>query len=223
MKRASVIAIIVAAGEGKRFGFSKQFARLREKSVLEWSLDQFEAHDQVREIVLVLKEATQREKSFRGYRKIRAVIEGGKKRQDSVGAGFSQIDPERAEIVLVHDGVRPLVGSDLISRIIDRTLERGAAVPVIPVEDTIKRVEGKLVSQTLDRSRLFRVQTPQGFSYSVLKEALDSAREAGFYGTDEAALVERIGKKVFVVEGDPRNIKITTPLDLRLAEALVED
>ena len=223
MKRASVIAIIVAAGEGRRFGFSKQFALLRERPILERCLDKFEAHEQIKEIVLVLKDEMQKEKLFRRYRKIRAVAKGGKKRQDSVLAGFSQIDPERAEIVLVHDGVRPLVESDLISRVIDRTLERGAAVPVIPVEDTIKLIEDKQVRQTLDRSRLFRVQTPQGFSYSVLREALDSAREAGFYGTDEAALVERIGKEVSVVRGDPRNIKITTPLDLRLAEALLED
>lgn len=223
MKRASVIAIIVAAGAGRRFGFSKQFALLRERPILERCLDKFEAHEQIKEIVLVLKDETQKEMLFRRYRKIRAVAKGGKKRQDSVLAGFSQIDPERAEIVLVHDGVRPLVESDLISRVIDRTLERGAAVPVIPVEDTIKLIEDKQVRQTLDRSRLFRVQTPQGFSYSVLREALDSAREAGFYGTDEAALVERIGKEVSVVRGDPRNIKITTPLDLRLAEALLED
>jgi len=223
MKRASVIAIIVAAGEGRRFGFSKQFALLRQKPVLEWCLDKFEAHKQVKEIVLVLKDETKKEKLLKRYRKIRAVAEGGEKRQDSVIAGFSQIDPEMAEIVLVHDGVRPLVKSDLISLVIDATMEQGAAVPVIPVEDTIKLIEGKLVCQTLDRSCLFRVQTPQGFSYSVLREALDSAREASFYGTDEAALVERIGKKVSVVQGDPRNIKITTPLDLRLAEALLED
>ena len=222
MKRASTIAIVVAAGEGRRFGFSKQFALLREKPILEWCLDKFEAHEQVKEIVLVLKDETRKEKLLKRYRKIRAVAEGGKKRQDSVLAGFNQIDPEMVEIVLVHDGVRPLVASDLISRVIDRTLEQGAAVPIIPVEDTIKRIEGKLVSQTLDRSRLFRVQTPQGFSYSVLREALDSARETGFYGTDEATLVERIGKKVSVVKGDPRNIKITTSLDLRLAEALLE-
>jgi 2-C-methyl-D-erythritol 4-phosphate cytidylyltransferase len=223
MKKASVIAIIVAAGEGKRFGFSKQFALLREKPVLEWCLDRFEAHKQVKEIVLVLNDETQKQKLLERYGKIRAVAEGGEKRQDSVLAGFSQIDPEMAEVVLVHDGVRPLLESDLISRVIDRTLEQGAAVPVIPVEDTIKLIEGRLVRQTLDRSRLFRVQTPQGFCYSVLREALDSAREDGFYGTDEAALVERIGKKVSVVQGDPRNIKITTPLDLKLAEALLED
>lgn len=223
MKRASVIAIIVAAGEGKRFGFSKQFALLRKKPVLEWCLDKFEAHKQVKEIVLVLKDETKGIEFLRRYRKVVAVAKGGDKRQDSVLAGFSQISPERAEIVLVHDGVRPLVESDLISRVINRTLEQGAAVPVIPVEDTLKLVEGRQISQTLDRSRLFRVQTPQGFSYSVLKEALDSAREANFYGTDEASLVERIGKEIFVVQGDPKNIKITTPLDLRVAEALLDD
>ncbi len=221
MKR--VTAIIVAAGEGRRFGFSKQFALLREKPVLDWCLERFEGHEQVKEIVLVLREATQKEKFIRQYGKIVAVAEGGEKRQDSVLAGFSEIDPEKAGFILVHDGVRPLVERDLISRVINATLEHGAAVPVVPAEDTIKLIEGKQVTQTVDRSHLFRAQTPQGFSYTVIKEALHNAKETGFYGTDDASLVERIGKKVSVVQGDPKNIKITTPLDLRLAEALLGD
>ncbi|UCC39371.1 MAG: 2-C-methyl-D-erythritol 4-phosphate cytidylyltransferase [Candidatus Aminicenantes bacterium] len=223
MKTTSAIAIIVAAGEGRRFGFSKQFALLKEKPVLDWCLDKFESHEKIKEIVLVLKDDAQKEVFSNRYRKIVAVVKGGDKRQDSVLAGFSQIDPDKAEVVLIHDGVRPLVESDLISRVINETIEQGAVVPVIPVEDTIKLIEGNQVNHTLDRASLFRAQTPQGFSYSVLKEALDNARDAGFYGTDEAALVERIGKNVSVVQGDPRNIKITTPLDLRLAEALLED
>lgn len=223
MKTNPAIAIIVAAGEGRRFGFSKQFALLKEKPVLDWCLDKFESHEKIKEIVLVLKDDTQKEVFSNRYRKIVAVAKGGDKRQDSVLAGFSQVDPDEAEVVLIHDGVRPLVESDLISRVINETLKQGAAVPVIPVEDTIKLIEGKQVNHTLDRAGLFRAQTPQGFSYSVLKEALDSARDAGFYGTDEAALVERIGKNISVVQGDPRNIKITTPLDLRLAEVLLED
>jgi 2-C-methyl-D-erythritol 4-phosphate cytidylyltransferase len=116
-----------------------------------------------------------------------------------------------------------LVSEDLIDRVIEAAREAGAAVPAIPVEDTIKLVEGDEVSRTLDRERLFRVQTPQGFSYPVLKAALDKATEESFYGTDEASLVERIGRKVFVVQGDPKNIKITTPEDLRIAEAFLGD
>jgi len=124
---------------------------------------------------------------------------------------------------LVHDGVRPLVGEDLITRVIETTEEAGVAIPALPVEDTIKQVEGEKVSCTLERSKLRRIQTPQGFFYSILEEALNKAREDNFYGTDEASLVERIGKKVFIVGGDSRNIKITDQEDLRIAEALLED
>ncbi len=220
---SEVYAIIVAAGEGKRFGFSKQFALLRGKSVLDRCLEKFEAHKKVEAIVLVLRDETQKNNYFKRYRKIVAVVRGGKRRQDSVLSGFHQIDQEKAEIVLVHDGVRSLVSEGLIDRVIEATLKRGAAVPAIPVEDTIKIVEGEEVSRTLDRAKLFRVQTPQGFFYPILKTALDRAREENFYGTDEASLVERIGKKVSIVKGDPRNIKITSPEDLRIAEALLED
>ena len=220
---SEVYAIIVAAGEGKRFGFSKQFALLRGKSVLDRCLEKFEAHKKVAAVVLVLKDVTLKKKYLKRYKKVVAVAKGEKRRQDSVLSGFRQIDPEKAEIVLVHDGVRSLVSEELIDRVIEATLERGAAVPAIPVEDTIKLVEGKEVSQTLDRAKLFRIQTPQGFFYHLLKTALDKAKKENFYGTDEASLVERIGKKVSIVQGDPKNIKITTPEDLRIAEALLED
>ena len=220
---SEVTAIIVAAGEGRRFGFSKQFALLGGKPVLDRCLDIFEAHKKVTAIVLVLKDVGPKKEYLKRYRKIVAVAEGGKRRQDSVLSGFRQIDPEKAEIILVHDGVRSLVSEDLIDRVIEATREAGAAAPAIPVEDTIKLVEGDEVSRTLDRERLFRIQTPQGFSYPILKTALDKATEENYYGTDEASLVERTGKKVCVVQGDPKNIKITTPEDLRIAEAFLED
>ncbi len=220
---SEVTAIIVAAGEGKRFGLSKQFVLLGGKPILDRCLEMFEAHKKVTEIVLVLKDVSLKKEYLDRYRKIVAVAKGGKRRQDSVLSGFNQADPERSEIVLVHDGVRSLVSEDLIDRVIEAAREAGAAVPAIPVEDTIKLVEGNEVSRTLDREKILRVQTPQGFSYPILKAALDKAKEENFYGTDEASLVERIGKKVCVVQGDPKNIKITTPEDLRLAEAFLED
>ena len=220
---SKVAAIIVAAGEGKRFGFSKQFALLGGKPVLDRCLERFEAHMRITEILLVLKDLSLKKEYLGRYSKIVAVAEGGERRQDSVLAGFSQIDPEKADIILVHDGVRSLVSEDLIDRIIEATQIAGAVVPGIPVEDTIKLVEGDEVSRTLDREKLFRVQTPQGFSYPILKEAMGKAAEEKFYGTDEASLVERTGKKVLVIQGDPKNIKITTPEDLRVAEALLGD
>jgi 2-C-methyl-D-erythritol 4-phosphate cytidylyltransferase len=220
---SKVTAIIVAAGEGKRFGFSKQFALLGGKSVLDRCLEIFDADKKVAAIVLVLKDLGLKNEYLKRYRKIIAVAKGGKRRQDSVLSGFRQVDPEKAEIVLVHDGVRSLVSENLIDRVIEAAQKAGAAVPAVLVEDTIKLVKGDEVSRTLDREQLVRVQTPQGFSYQILKAALDKAKEENFYGTDEASLAERIGKKVIVVQGDQKNIKITTPEDLKIAEAFLED
>lgn len=221
MKRVSVI--VVAAGEGKRFGGAKPYALLKGKPILEWSLEAFEAHENVDEVILILRDDSRKKDYSARYTKIVSVARGGEKRQDSVLAGFRQIDPTKAEIVLVHDGVRPLVSSELIGRIIEAVQEKGAAVPVIPLKDTVKRVDGQEVKQTLEREKLFRVQTPQGFDYSVLKTAFDQAGKEDFYGTDEAVLVERTGKRVYVVQGDPRNIKITTPEDIKIAEAFLGD
>ncbi|MEE9502031.1 MAG: 2-C-methyl-D-erythritol 4-phosphate cytidylyltransferase [Candidatus Aminicenantaceae bacterium] len=218
-----VTAIVVAAGEGQRFGAPKQFAPLREKPVLEWCLGCFDTHVQVAEIVLVLMSDIEKDEYMRRFPKIVAVVTGGKQRQDSVMAGFNQIDPRETDFVLIHDGVRPLVDHALLSRVIAAARKNGAAVPVIAIEDTVKAVEGDKILRTVDREKLRRVQTPQGFSYPILKAALDQAREDGTYSADEAALVERMGGEVVIVEGDPRNIKITSPEDIRIAEGLLED
>jgi 2-C-methyl-D-erythritol 4-phosphate cytidylyltransferase len=218
-----VAAIVVAAGEGQRFGAPKQFAPLREKPVLEWCLGCFNTHVQVSDIVLVLMNDIEKEEYIRRFPKITAVVTGGEHRQDSVIAGFNQIDSQKTGIVLIHDGVRPLVDHALLSRVIAATRENGAAVPVIAIEDTVKAVEGDKVLRTVDREQLRRVQTPQGFSYSILKAALAQAKEDNTFSTDEAALVERIGHEIVTVEGDLRNIKITTPEDIRVAEAYLED
>lgn len=218
-----VTAIVVAAGEGQRFGAPKQFAPLRKKPVLEWCLRSFDTHVQVADIVLVLKSDIEKQEYIRRFPKIASVVTGGEHRQDSVIAGFNQIDPQKTGFVLIHDGVRPLVDHALLSRIIAATKENGAAVPVIAIEDTVKAVEGDKVLRTVDREQLRCVQTPQGFSYQVLKAALDQARKDNFYSTDEAALIERIGQEIVIVEGDPRNIKITTPEDIRIAEMYLED
>jgi 2-C-methyl-D-erythritol 4-phosphate cytidylyltransferase len=218
-----VTAIVVAAGEGQRFGAPKQFAPLKDKPVLEWCLGRFNTHIQVADIILVLVNDIEKEEYIRRFPKITAVVTGGERRQDSVMVGFNQIDPQETEFVLIHDGVRPLVDHALLSRVIAATKENGAAVPVIAIEDTVKAVDGDKVLRTVDREQLRRVQTPQGFSYPILKAALDRAKEDNIFSTDEAALVERIGHEVIVVEGDPRNIKITTPDDIRVAEVYLED
>jgi 2-C-methyl-D-erythritol 4-phosphate cytidylyltransferase len=220
MRRVS--AIIVAAGEGKRFGSAKQFTILHGKPILDWSLEKFEGHPGVAEIVLVLPDDKRKAAYLGRGRKVAAVVAGGTKRQDSVCRGVEALDPERADIVLVHDGVRPLVSRALITRVIEETQIKGAAIPVVPVEETVKEVSGDEVVRTLDRERLYRVQTPQGFLYPALKKALQRARGENYWGTDEAVLLERAGEKVAVVVGDPRNIKITTPLDLKIAEVWLD-
>jgi 2-C-methyl-D-erythritol 4-phosphate cytidylyltransferase len=215
-------AIIVAAGAGTRFGEMKQFAYLRAKPVLEWTLERFQGHPEVGAIVLVLPD----ENDFKHYRmrypKIVETVRGGERRQDSVWQGFRLLAAARPEIVLVHDGARPLVPAELIGRIVEAARADGAAVPVLGVEDTVKEVRDGRVTATVDRTLLFRAQTPQGFRYEVFEKAMDAARKDWFYGTDEASLVERIGLPVTAVPGDPRNIKITTPVDIRIAEALLD-
>lgn len=218
----AIEAIIVAAGEGSRFGGPKQFASLKGKAVVDWSLETFDSHPQVAAMTLVVKDEVAIKRYAGRFQKLKAVVKGGQKRQDSVWAGLTRIDPEVTDVVLVHDGVRPLVTPPLISRVIEATLKWKAAVPALPIEETLKVVDKDQVLFTLDREPLVRVQTPQGFDYSVLDKALRQAQQDGYYATDEATLVERMGKTVAVVKGDWRNIKITTPLDLELAEVLID-
>ena len=214
-------AVIVAAGEGRRFGGAKQFALLGGRPLLEHCVEAFDSHEGVGAIVLVLPDARSGEALAGRFRKISSVVPGGPRRQDSVRNGFSAVHGSGRDIVLIHDGARPLAGSALISRVIDEATRSGAAVPVLALEDTVKEVREEGVLRTHDRSVLYRAQTPQGFFYEVLEEALAAADRDGFSGTDEAMLVERTGRRVAAVAGDPRNIKITTPLDVRIAEVLL--
>lgn len=219
MKSATVI--VVAAGRGLRFGGNKPFALLGGKTLLDWSLETFQAHEDVGNVVLVLPAERGGGDFRRRYSKIAAVTPGGKERQDSVLRGFGWAAAAAGDIVLVHDGARPFVSADLVQRIIRAAAAKGAAIPVLPAVDTIKRARDGRVIETLDRSELVSVQTPQGFSRGILAAALDKAVRDGFMGTDEASLVERAGYPVQVVPGEPGNIKITRPEDLKLAEALL--
>lgn len=218
-----VSAIIVAAGEGRRFGGLKQFALIKGKTVLDWCLENFETHEDVLEIILVLKNRNQEKKYLSRYHKISAIAKGGEKRQDSVLSGLNLVAPRKTDVVLVHDGVRPIVKKDLIHRVIFAAQKKGAAVPVVPIEETVKLIEKKRVLRTVENQTLFRAQTPQAFHYDVLKEAMDRAREENYFGTDEAFLVERMGREIVAVQGDRKNIKITTSEDLKIAELFLED
>jgi 2-C-methyl-D-erythritol 4-phosphate cytidylyltransferase len=157
-----------------------------------------------------------------GARKISRIVPGGAERQDSVYAGLMALGPG-TDLVLIHDGARPFVTSALIERVLEETRVSKAAVAAVPVRDTIKEInEHRNVLKTLRRDRLWEIQTPQGFHYSLILDAYERAFQEGFYGTDDAALVERLGVTVKAVKGSRFNLKFTTPEDLVLGEALLK-
>ena len=220
---AKTYVIVAAAGRGLRFGADKQSALIKGKTVLDWVLESLQQHKEVDEVILVLDKERPEHGQYGRYSKVKKIVQGGMRRQDSVTAGFKEVGTDPENLILIHDGARPLVRGDLISRVIKAARENGAAVPVLPMQDTVKTVKENFVEKTLEGSRLYRCQTPQGFRYSVLKPALEKAVRDGYYGTDEASLVERTGGRVTVVPGDHTNIKITFPEDIHIAEVFVED
>lgn len=215
-----IFAIIVAGGLGKRIGTSvpKQFLLLKGHPVLWYTVRCFDECHEIGGIVLV----THKDwldpcyKIAEGFEKIRKITIGGDTRQKSVWQGLKMI--EEAEIVLVHDGVRPLVPKALISQVIKETKRWGAVVPALAAKETIKWVEDRFIVKTLDRERVFLVQTPQGFKFDLLKEAYLKAKKESIVATDDASLVERLGKKIKIIPGANQNIKITSAHDLKLAE-----
>ena len=220
-----VSAIIPAAGLGIRMGSNvpKQFLLLDGKPILHHTLSVLDQCSIVDEIVLVVSEkeiAKAQREIQNSHPKVTKVIAGGKERQDSVGNGLQSLDSE-TDIVVIHDGVRPFVSPDLIRETVEAAQDFGAAITAIPVSDTIKKVsEEGLVEHTVDRGRLWRVQTPQTFQVFLLKEAFKKAQSDNFYGTDESSLIEYLGRKVKVVPGSEFNIKITRSEDLILGETI---
>ena len=235
-----VLAIIPAAGlgtrmasapasKGKKQVASKQFTELGGTPILIHTLRKFAASPEVSEIYVAL-----RKNEFGGFqsrleqgardiaqKKIH-FVEGGEHRQHSVANAIAAISAASDDIVLVHDAVRPFVTPEIIHDVIQAAAKYGAAIAGLPAVDTVKQVErtaeGAVITATVPRERVVMAQTPQGFRFGVLKKAFDEATADGFIGTDEASLVERSGHDVAVVMGSPRNIKITTPGDLELAE-----
>jgi 2-C-methyl-D-erythritol 4-phosphate cytidylyltransferase len=153
-------------------------------------------------------------------------VEGGEHRQQSVANAVASLRAALDDVVLVHDAVRPFVDDEIIANVISEVERHGAAIAGLPAVDTIKQVEraadGAIITSTIPRERVVQAQTPQGFRYSLIQQAFASAAADGFIGTDEASLVERLGESVWVVMGSARNIKITTPGDLELAEFLMK-
>ena len=224
-----VVALVLAAGQGRRMGAEtkKPYLLLAGKPILFHTLHEFETCPSIDEVVLVVeKDEVEHARSAIveafGCSKVAGIVAGGLKRQDSVWEGIKAITGD-CELVIVHDGVRPFISQVLLQKAIDVTRESGATVVAVPVKDTIKVVSReKEVLQTLDRKTLWSVQTPQTFNHDLLKRAHEKARQDGFYGTDDASLVERIGVKVKVVDGSYENIKITTPEDLVLGETILQ-
>lgn len=228
----SATVIIPAAGLGRRMGASqnKQYLQLAGKPIVAHTLELFENHPLIEKIYLVLPGA---EIDFFNHSllpslqltKLAPIIAGGEERQDSVSNALQQLKIDRASadsIVLIHDGARPLFNPTLIAELIDCAATRGAAVCAVPVKDTIKQVENHQIWLTPERKTLWQAQTPQAFRFELIFQAYQKAAAANAHGTDDASLVERLGETVMVVEGEYRNLKITTPEDLCIAEALLK-
>lgn len=224
----SVVAVIPAAGLGTRMGGNtpKQYRTLGNLPLLVHSLQVFQQLEEICEVILSVP-ASDREYCWReivkpfGLGKVAKVVAGGARRQDSVRNGLAAIS-DRPDGVLVHDGVRPFIDQRMVRNVIDCAGKTGAAVVAMPIHDTVKRVDASgIIQETLKREELWQIQTPQVFRYDWLVEAHQEAQQHQWNVTDDAALIERMGYPVSVVEGSCFNIKVTKPDDLVFGEAIL--
>jgi 2-C-methyl-D-erythritol 4-phosphate cytidylyltransferase len=225
-------ALIPAAGMGKRMGASinKQYLQLDGLPIVARTISIFEQSPLIDAIYLVIPAeeipyCREHVVEACGFRKIREIVPGGRERQNSVMNGLNAMRPDLTDddIVLIHDGVRPLIDPGLLGRSIDCARCNDGALVAVQVKDTIKSVRDGIITGTPPRETLWQAQTPQTFRFGIIYNAHHSAEQDGYFGTDDAALVERGGGRVRIVNGDYRNIKITTPEDLILAEAFLAD
>ena len=219
------VALIVAAGRGERLGagLPKQYRHLAGRTVLRHAVEAFARHPRIDggvRVAIGAGDAAAYAAATAGLDLLPAV-QGGGSRQETVRLGLESLAELAPERVLIHDAARPLVEVELVEAVTQRALATGAALPVLPLVDTVKRVRGGRVVETLDRSELGGAQTPQGFRMALLREALEAATRAGLELTDEAMAVERLGHAVDAVPGSKRNRKLTTPDDLAWAEGVV--
>ncbi len=226
-----VAVIIPAAGRGERMKgkkMGKQYLSLGGKPILVHTLLAFEECSSIEEIILVVgkEDINYCQEALLerfGLRKVKGIVAGGEKRQDSVYNALKKVGKD-CHIILVHDSVRPFVTKKIIQGAIDGARVHKAVTTAVPVTDTIKEGNGQgFVEKTLERDRLWSIQTPQGFESHLIKEAYSRAYEENFYGTDDASLVERMGHAVKAIAGSHENIKITTPEDLIIAEAILRE
>ena len=228
VKYLSISAIIVAAGRGNRFGgdLPKQFQTIDGKPLLYHTLNKFERCTSIEEIVVVaskewMAHVSQEVVERYDLRKVNKIVPGGERRQESVYSGLKAL--EGAEIVLIHDGVRPFVSISKIEETIAACQEYYAAILAIPPKDTIKMGRSGYVANTLNRDSLWSVQTPQVFKYDLILKAHEKAIEEGKTYTDDAALVEDLDHPIKIVEGEAVNFKITVPFDFKLAEVIIKN
>lgn len=222
------IAIIPAAGTGSRMqaGINKQYLLLAGRPILFHTLALFAAHPRIDRICVVvpageINYCRTEIVALYGLEKVSAIIAGGPSRQDSVANGLLGCNAAVDDLVIIHDGARPLLRATDLDALLDAAAKSGAAVLGVPVKDTIKQVQDGVIVATPERSSLWQVQTPQVFRYGLLLAAHSQARADGFAGTDDAMLVERLDHAVTMVAGSYRNIKITTPEDLAIASAFL--
>lgn len=218
-------AVIVAAGSASRMGgIDKVMAALGGEPMIARTVRAFQQCGAIADIVIVTRPDLIRPISALCAQmdKVRMVVAGGQSRQESVALGLNAL-PKGVELAAVHDGARPLITDAVIDRTVRAANSYGAAAPAVPVKDTIKVVRGGLVTDTPDRASLQAVQTPQVFDFDLLRGALKKAAEDAATVTDDCSAVERLGMAVKIVEGDERNLKVTTPMDLKIAEMLLEE
>jgi len=218
--------MLPAAGSGRRMGagFNKLFLEMANKPILIHTLDVFEQDPACSGIILSVKveEKQQIEEMLKRFAitKVTALVEGGMERQQSVAACISAYQSEG--IVLVHDAARPFIHQEVIHELVEVAHVHGAAIAGVQMKDTMKYAPGGIVEDTVDRSKLWAIQTPQAFRYELLKEASEKAEAEGFLGTDESMIVERLGHPVRVVESTYDNVKMTTKEDLLFGEVLLK-
>ena len=218
-------AVIVAAGNASRMGgIDKVMAPLGGEPMILRTVRAFQTCDAIREIVVVTRPdlIVAIQDLCHGFDKVTAVVAGGKDRPESVQLGLNALSG-KVKLAAVQDGARPLVTWQVIDRVVRAANTYGAAAPAVPVKDTIKTVSGGVVTSTPERRTLQAVQTPQVFDYDLLRGALKKARDEGAEITDDCSAVERMGFGVKIVEGDEGNLNVTTPMDLKIAELLLEE
>lgn len=226
MKKVS--AIIVAGGSGTRMGtkIKKQYLKLNEKEIIAHTVERFETLKNIEEIIVVtskedLNYVEKLLKEDYKYKKIKHIVAGGKERQDSVYNGLAYVG-ETIDYVLIHDGARPFITHETIEKALAKTFEKKACIVAVPVKDTIKKInKEKVVEETPNRETLWSVQTPQIFEKNLIQKAYEQGRQKRLHVTDDSMLVEALGEKVYIVEGEYTNIKITTPEDLVIAKQFI--